>query len=222
GNKASGFDATVSGGDANTASGLNATVGGGEGNIASGIAGFAAGYNAQALHDYSFVWSDGSFGSFSSTAVNQFSVRASGGIRLAGDVQLSGGAAYHNLSLSGGNSLGYLYGSYPKYGDGIHLGYNYYADSSGADKINNLGGGTSRISVGYGFVSLATGAVNTPPADRMVVDSNGNVGIGTTTPQHQLVVNGEIGLTDGVTPWRFQVSSGDLYFVDEKITLMLT
>jgi Chaperone of endosialidase len=215
-NKASGFDATVGGGDGNIASALSATVGGGEGNMASGNYSFAAGYNAQALHSGSFVWSDASFGSFSSTANNQFSVRASGGIRLAGDVQLSGGAAYHNLSLSGGNSLGFLYGSYPKYGDGIHLGYNYYADASGADQINNPGGGTSRISAGYGYVSFATGAVNTPPTDRMVVDINGNVGIGTTTPQHQLVVNGIVGLTDGVTPWRFQVSDGDLYFVDEK------
>jgi trimeric autotransporter adhesin len=171
-NNASGRDATVVGGLNSIASGNSATVAGGQGNKAAGTASFAAGQGAQALHDNTFVWSDGSPGTFASTAINQFSVRAAGGIQLAGDVQLSGGAAYHNLSLSGGNSSGYLYGSYPFFGDGIHLSYNFYADANGQGHIINTGGGTSRITLGYGSVGIYVGDVNLlPGTQRLLADT---------------------------------------------------
>ena len=162
-NTASGSHATVGGGLNNTASGSYATVPGGHLNTASGNFSFAAGWDAQALHDGSFVWSDDTGVAFASTANNQFSIRAVGGIRFAGDVQLSGGNAYHNLSLSGGNALGYLYGSYPYFGDGVHLSYNFYADAGGTGHVGNSGGGTSRISADYGDIVLAVGAVNAAP-----------------------------------------------------------
>jgi hypothetical protein len=147
-------------------------VAGGGGNTASGSASFAAGEGARALHDNAFVWSDGSSGTFDSTAINQFSVRAAGGIRLAGDVQLSGGASYHNLSLSGGNALGYLYGSYPFFGDGIHLSYNFYADANGQGHIANPGGAVSRITAGYGYVGIYVGGVNgVPTVQRLLADT---------------------------------------------------
>ena len=166
---ASGYGAFVGSGFDSTASGYYSSVPGGVGNTASGQASFAGGYGAQAVNDYSFVWSDGyGYQSFSSTAPYQFAVRATGGVLLAADVQLSGGAAYHNLSLSGGNSTGYLYGSYPAYGDGIHLGYNYYADAGGAGHVINTGGATSRISAGYGEIVLAVGGVNSAPATVML------------------------------------------------------
>ena len=53
--------------------------------MAGGVASFAAGsqWGAQALHDGSFVWNDYSDASgFQSTAKNQFSVKATGGVRL--------------------------------------------------------------------------------------------------------------------------------------------
>jgi hypothetical protein len=171
-NTAGGRNATVAGGVNNTASGDSAIVAGGQQNNASGIASFAAGQRAQALHDNTFVWSDGSPGTFASTGINQFSVRAAGGIQLAGDVQLAGGAAYHNLSLSGGNSLGYLYASYGFFGDGIHLGYNFYADANGQGHITNPGGGTSRITTGYGYVGIYVGDVNgLPGTQRFLADT---------------------------------------------------
>ena len=77
-NTASGQNATVVGGYRNTASGYDATVGGGAQNIAAGEYSFAAGSQAQALHQGSFVWSSGGAGTFSSTAANQFLIRASG------------------------------------------------------------------------------------------------------------------------------------------------
>ncbi|MEJ0089032.1 MAG: tail fiber domain-containing protein [Limisphaerales bacterium] len=89
-------------------------------------------------------------------------------------MQLSGGNAYHNLSLSGGNAVGYLYGYYPAFADGIHLGYNYYADSSGIGRVSNSGGATSRITAGYGFIGLYIGGVNgTPNTQRLYADSGG-------------------------------------------------
>jgi hypothetical protein len=168
-NTASSDYATVGGGDVNTASGEYATVPGGYLNTASGSYSFAAGARAQALYDGSFVWADSQFGPFASTAANQFAVRAAGGIRLVGDVSaggisLSEGGAYHHLDMSGGNSIGYLYGSYNSIlGDGIHLGYNYYYDAAGAGHVINTGGGTSRITAEYGEIVLAVGGVNASP-----------------------------------------------------------
>jgi hypothetical protein len=75
--------ARVGGGYQNTASGFSATVGGGYENTASGDFSFAAGQNAQALNTGSFVWADGSTGlAFSSTAANQFLIRAAGGVGI--------------------------------------------------------------------------------------------------------------------------------------------
>jgi trimeric autotransporter adhesin len=173
-NTASGALSVIGGGGGNVASGVYATIAGGQNNLASGGGSMAAGYGAQATHPSSFVWNDGSGSTFGSTAANQFSVRASGGIRLAGDVSLDGGEAYHNLSLSGGNALGYLFGSYGYQGDGLHLCYNFYADANGVGHVNNAGGATSRISVGYGTVDLLVGAVGAAPNTRMLhVTSSG-------------------------------------------------
>jgi hypothetical protein len=181
-NVASGVGATVGGGQDNIASGSEATVPGGFNNTAAGDFSFAAGLNAQALHRGSFVWSDYTPGaSFPSTANNQFSVRASGGIRFAGDVAFDT-STYHHLSLSGGNSLGFLYGSYnrPTFGDGIHLGYNYYADAGGSDHIFRSDGATSRIQVGYGSIILSTGGVGVVPTAQQLVVVPGSVTVNGT------------------------------------------
>ena len=171
-NTVGGNCATVVGGILNTASGQDATVAGGVQNVASGYASFAAGSNANAKNNNSFVWSDGS--DFSSSTNDQFAVHAYGGVLLAADVQIDT-STYHNLSLTGGNSIGYLYGSYPKWGDGIHLDYNYYADASGNDHIPNTGGATSRLSVGYGTISLNVSLLaNSPPTtQRLLANATG-------------------------------------------------
>jgi hypothetical protein len=175
-NTASASRATVSGGLQNTASGSYSTVPGGYNSTASGNVSFAAGSSAQALHSGSFVWSDGSGGTFASTADNQFSVRAAGGVVFAGDLLLAGGASYHNISMSGGNSIGYLYGSYnppTSLGDGIHLGYNWYADANGVSHIPHPGGPTSRITAGYGEIVLAVGGPDAAPSTMLHVTTSG-------------------------------------------------
>lgn len=71
---------TVSGGSDNTANGDYATVPGGFANTAFGHFSFAAGQNAEALHNGAFVWADSTqlFG-VNSAKDNEFIARASGG-----------------------------------------------------------------------------------------------------------------------------------------------
>lgn len=144
-------------------------------------------------------------------------------LTIAGDILMSGGAnVYHNFSLTGGNSAGFLYGSYPAFGDGIHLGYNFYADNSGTTHIPNTGGGTSRITVGYGSISLLTGGVNLAPSSGVTINSEGYVGIGTAAPADQLDVNGyihcDLGINltgDGTTQnWYIEDYGGGLEFLN--------
>ena len=77
---------TVSGGERNTASGFVSTVPGGSHNRAAGVSSFGAGYQAKALHDGSFVWSDYSQSdpedSLYTTAEHQFLIRAAGGVGI--------------------------------------------------------------------------------------------------------------------------------------------
>jgi hypothetical protein len=81
-NTAGGFGSTVSGGTQNTASGFFATVPGGGFNTAQGTSSFAGGRQAKANHDGAFVWGDLTVADIASTGVNQFIVRASGGMWL--------------------------------------------------------------------------------------------------------------------------------------------
>ena len=82
-NTAGGHTATICGGWDNTASGTLATVAGGAENSAAGQCSFAAGHNAEADHDGSFVWGDStSWPPAKSTGNNQFIVRAGGGMIL--------------------------------------------------------------------------------------------------------------------------------------------
>ncbi len=173
--------ATVSGGTGNTASGYASFIPGGDSNLADGYDSFAAGASARATNGACFVWNDNSAGPYYSSGIRQFRVHASGGIFLDGNVNTSSGgltvatdmhmgvssADYRHFSIGGGNSYGYLYGSYPALGDGIHMGYNYYYDGAGNGQLIHSGGGTSRISAGYGGIQLATGDVNAAPTVRL-------------------------------------------------------
>jgi len=84
GNQASVYGSAIGGGSNNVASGQTATVPGGYYNMAEGSSSFAAGQRAHAVHDGAFVWADNSSAAdyFASTGVNQFNVRATGGMRL--------------------------------------------------------------------------------------------------------------------------------------------
>ncbi|MFV1968778.1 MAG: tail fiber domain-containing protein, partial [Pirellulaceae bacterium] len=81
-----GLSSMVGGGSSNAANGDYSTVAGGIQNSATGHYSFAAGYRAKALHRASFVWSDRSLtgvgDTLSSTADNQFLIRAAGGVGI--------------------------------------------------------------------------------------------------------------------------------------------
>ena len=111
-------------------------------------------------------------------------------LTIAGSMEVgTNNADYQHLRIGGGNSSGYLYGSYGKYGDGIHLGYNYYADAAGNPVVVNPGGATSRLTLGYGWIGLYGGGVNSEPSNlALYVSQYGNVGIGTTSPGYPLSV----------------------------------
>jgi hypothetical protein len=81
-NHADGNFATVGGGRYNEASGWASTVAGGFDNLASGNYSFAAGRQAQAYGNGSWVWGDATDDTVGSWNNNEFVVRASGGIYL--------------------------------------------------------------------------------------------------------------------------------------------
>lgn len=104
----------------------------------------------------------------------QIKLWAEGGLTVGGDIALGlGGNDYRRLALGGGNSSGFLYGSFPALGDGVHLGYNAYHDAAGALRIPNTQLGTSRLSLGSGTLSLAVGGVNTAPSAELTLGANG-------------------------------------------------
>jgi hypothetical protein len=80
--------ATIGGGEGNTATGPYATIPGGLSNSAGSFS-MAAGRRAKAVNTGSFVWADSTNADFSSTADNQFSIRATNGMFIAND---AGGA----------------------------------------------------------------------------------------------------------------------------------
>ncbi len=94
-NTASDWYGTVGGGSSNEATGRYSTVPGGQQNEANGLYSFAAGRLAKADHSGAFVWRDGVFsgGDFHSTANNQFSVRAVGGVQFKTNTDLSTGCS---------------------------------------------------------------------------------------------------------------------------------
>jgi hypothetical protein len=82
-NQADGHYSTVGGGYYNEANGDNyATVPGGYSNTADSAYSFAAGRQAKAVHDGAFVWADHTAANFSSTASDQFLIRADGGVGI--------------------------------------------------------------------------------------------------------------------------------------------
>jgi len=138
---------TIGGGYSNTVHGSYGTVPGGYLNTAAGDFSFAAGSRAQA--DYGcFVWADASSTSpFWSTAANQFSIRAAGGLRLSDNTpSISFGSTTRQmLNLWGdvygvGVQSGVLYSRCD--GASVLNGFAWYRGGSHDDGYFNAVGGT--------------------------------------------------------------------------------
>ncbi|MFO1515001.1 MAG: tail fiber domain-containing protein [Verrucomicrobiota bacterium] len=225
GNLASGFASTASGYN-NTASGYFSTAMGynniasgdyataiGDVALASGAFSMALGRHAQATNIGSFVWADGSSASpFSSTADNQFLIRATGGVGIntaspQGDLHVKGNSVFQGavapVADAATNLLNLGIGAVA---DGFRNGISFYeastspAMSLGYDGTAGAGNNALRIydKNGASLVSFLDG---------------GNVGFGTPTPGRELEVqnNGdtEIGIRSADTGghlWTLQSS----------------
>ncbi|HYG34054.1 MAG TPA: hypothetical protein VEC99_04690, partial [Clostridia bacterium] len=138
-NYASGLNSSVLGGSANAAYGRYSAVLGGENNEAGDYA-TAAGRRAKALHWGSFVWADSTDADFTSTANNQFLIRASGNVGIntttpQSTLDVAGTVTANSFSGSGAGLTG--------------IGANAISDGAvGSAKLANDAGSLSKVSAG--------------------------------------------------------------------------
>jgi hypothetical protein len=85
------------------------------------------------------------------------------------------------MGLKGGNTTGYLYGDFQLLGDGIHLGYNYYGSNGTAYSPAGFGNGGSRISMGYGTISLNVGSTSNLSTILYIASNQVTIGAITTS-----------------------------------------
>jgi hypothetical protein len=85
-NIAPGLGASIGGGGHNYAGGQAATIPGGQYNYAGGFASFAAGQNAYAYSQGTFIWADSQNFGFTSFTPDEFAVRANNGVRIQSNV----------------------------------------------------------------------------------------------------------------------------------------
>jgi hypothetical protein len=144
------------------------TVPGGCDNQALGIASLAGGARSRANHDGTFVWTDQSVvAQFASTAVNQFLIRAAGGVGL--------GVNNPGFQLDVGNRMRVRQGSNGS------AGVWFYQTTPAADRgfvgmqSDNAIGLYGNAGAGWGLVMNVT---------------DGKVGVGTTAPSADLHVSG--------------------------------
>jgi hypothetical protein len=216
-NSISGFYAAVGGGSLNTISALGsyATIPGGLGNTASGQFSFAAGRQAKALHSGSFVWADSPGVDFSSSAANQFLIRAAGGVGIG----LTNPAAHlHLYSTDNPTTLRIQSPGTPGFGR-IEFVSNPRGDvfewRPGYIQSTDNGGFTG----GLGFFVNGTGSGNTFGNMEVMRIVNGKVGIGTNDPQQSLVVVGNIQVTGTINPPSDRNVKRDFASVDSRAVL---
>ncbi len=173
------FGNSIGGGVGNNVGGIGSTIPGGYNNVVNGNYSFAAGQQAQATNDGTFVWADSHNSTFSSTANDQFSVRAQGGVRfvtggagmtLDGNPVLTGGGSF---IAGSGNTNG---SSYVAIGGGLD---NYVQNAS---QYSTIGGGNNNLimaasfdsTIGGGYKNLISGSAY----DSTIAGGNGNVVLG--------------------------------------------
>jgi hypothetical protein len=164
--------ASIGGGEFNTNSGQFATVPGGRDNHAAGDYSFAAGRRAKARHPGTFVWADSpslSGQDFGSSSSNQFLIRASRGVGIGTTNPLT------RLTVSGAGAFNAIGAA------GIILD-NTTPTNGHRWEWHALDDGRMEL------LDFTVGSSGT----RLLIDTNGNVGIGTSSPTNKLHVAGGV------------------------------
>ena len=164
--------ATVSGGTSNTASHEYSTVGGGVSNTASGWKSTVSGGDGNEATNYYSVVSGG----YRNTANAIGSTVSGGQVNTTSSTNSTVGGGAYNIA-SGGYST--VPGGYYNYA----VGQNAFAAGRKA-KANHDGAFVWADHTDADFASTA--------ADQFLIRANGGVGIGTTSPQETLDVNGSV------------------------------
>ena len=161
---------TIAGGSNNTVSATSGMIPGGDSNAVTGAYGFAAGRRAKANHNGAFVWGDQTDADFASTAVDQFLIRAAGGVGIG----TTSPAAPLDVARSTDGQILYL-----RHTGGKQISYSLTTATASMTSNGALSFATS----GSDIMTFATNATEV-----MRILSSGNVGIGTTSPGEKLDV----------------------------------
>jgi len=177
-----------------------ATISGGRNNTATSHA-FAAGTRAKANHTGAFVWADSQDVDFASTANNQFSIRAGGGVRLntltealyiapAGNIGIGTLAPASKLEVQGAVAAIRLNPDLVAIGsndDGYELNL-----VGGVPDGSNMGGQIRLGGSNRGDADINAIQFKQNNSEVMRIHNGGNVGIGTSGPSQKLHVIGNI------------------------------
>jgi hypothetical protein len=176
-----GFSGAIGGGRLNRVDANYGMVPGGEANVAGGLYSFAAGQSARALHSGSFVWADFStVNPYSSTAANQFLIRAAGGVGINTNNPFAALDVVGNVRVSGGGAL--TLDANELNAGTLDVGGLRFGNGSGEGVASRRQPGANRYGLDlYTFF-----------APRLSITQGGAVGIGTQTPGASLEVNGGI------------------------------
>lgn len=190
-NETKGNSAFVGAGDRNYANGLYAMIPGGQKNAARGASSFAAGQQAKANDDNSFVWSDGATDSVYTTGARQFLIHADGGVGIGTnnpDAQLTVASQNHwDLANSEGD---FKIGN-----DQYRLKIGLATGGGGAGSVNMWAeGGTGKLSLG----SNGSNVVSIQQDDGIYPASDNTYSLGTSTNRWSAVysANGTIQTSD--------------------------
>jgi hypothetical protein len=161
GNWSSGDYGTVGGGSSNFASGYAGTVPGGYGNYASAAYSFAAGKDAVSIYTGTFVWADATGPGFFSGGINQFLIRAGGGVGIGNPLPET---QLHVVKSANGS------GTNP--GDNVAVFQNTNPGNS-ADVLALKIGGTVTPSMSNNFITFLLG--NNTSVGAIQGNGNGSV-----------------------------------------------
>jgi hypothetical protein len=202
--------ATISGGYNNTNAGSYAMIPGGSLN-AAGQQSFAAGHRAKAITTGAFVWADSNEADFSSTANNQFLVRAAGGVgintnnpqaalHVNGTILATSFSGSFNASQISGGTLPLAQlpaAAVTNNENNVTLGGTFSGNGSALTNLN-----AGKISSGVLADARLSGNVPLLNGNQTFSGTNifnASVGINTNTPGATLDVNGSFRVGSGTT-----------------------